>query len=241
MSETPIKSFAHKPWSLPSLRPLNDETGRWYISGKEKYRSVTSYLDDHWDKSFLDGWRKKVGADEAKHIIKTSSERGTSLHSGIETYLTNQGMPNYNDNPLYRMLFLKVKPHLDRIDNIRLMEQPLMSIKHQVAGRPDCIADYDGVQSVLDFKTSGKIKKKKYILTYFLQCGFYGLMAKELYGITFDHNIKQAVIIMATEDNPTAQIFKEKMSICMGMVENFITDPVKFQTRWKKLQKTLNT
>ena len=160
MSETPTRSFVHKPWALPALHALNDDTGRWYISGKEKYRSVTSFIDERWDKKFLDEWRLKVGSDQAKHIIKTSSERGTSLHSGIETYLNNQGMPKYNDNPFYRMLFLKVKPHLDRIDNIRLMEQPLMSIKHQVAGRPDCIADYDGVQSVLTLRHPVRSKRR---------------------------------------------------------------------------------
>lgn len=240
MLATPIRTFVHKPWTLPGpLTPLNDETGRWYLCGKEKWRSVTSYLDDHWDKEFLKTWKKRIGEEEAEHIRKTSANRGSSLHVGIEQYLTNKGMPSYDDDPFHRMLFLKVKPHLDRIDNIRVLEQPLCSVKHQVAGRPDCIADYEGVQSVLDFKTSTRIKKKKYILTYFLQCGFYGLMAKELYGTTFDHNIKQAVIIMATEESPTPQIFKEKMSICMNMVNNFIADPVKFQEKWKKLSKRM--
>jgi len=193
---------------------------------------VTSFLDDHWDKEFLDEWRLKVGQDKAKHIIKTSTDRGTALHFGIEHYLNNQGLPTYS-NPFYRMLFQKVKPHLDKIDNIRLMEQPLMSTRLKLAGRPDCIADYDSVESVLDFKTSGKIKQKKYIMTYFLQCGFYGLMSREL----FDYDVKQAVIIMATEDNPSAQIFKEKMSTCIGMVEKFVSDPVAFQAKWKKVQK----
>jgi len=227
--------FNHEPWVLPELKALNDETGRWYLRGEEKFRSVTSYLDDHWDKSFLDDWRKRVGSEEAAHISKTSAVRGSSLHAGIEQYLNNQGMPNYNGNPHYRMLFLKLRSHLDRINNIRLMEQPLCSVKLKVAGRPDCIADYDSVLSVLDFKSSGKVKKKKFILTYFLQCGFYGLMAKELY----NQDIQQAVIVMATEDSPTAQIFKEKMSVCIGMVENFIADPIKFQVKWKKLSKKM--
>lgn len=220
---------------------MNDETGRWYFHGHEKYRSVTSYLDDHWDKSFLDEWRLKVGKEKAAHISKTSANRGSSLHAGIEQYLNNQGMPNYNHDPFHRMLFMKVKHHLDRIDNIRLIEQPLMSPRLKLAGRPDCIADYESVQSLLDFKTSTKIKKKKYIMTYFLQIGFYGHMALDLYGKTAEHDIQQAVIIMATEDNPTPQIFKEKMSVCMSMVDRFVINPIAFQDKWKKLQKTLNT
>jgi hypothetical protein len=221
--------FNHSPWTLPDLTEQNDETGRWYINGSIKYQSVTSFIQQHWDQKGLDEWRKRVGTEEADHISKVAVDRGQALHKGIEQYLRNQGVPQYENDPYDRMLFLKIKPHLDRIDNIRVLEKPLLSHRFQLAGRPDCVSDYDAIPSVVDFKTSGKVKKVKYIMSYYLQCGFYGHMVEE-----FGHAIKQAVIVMATEDNPTAQIFKLPMSTCLGMVENFVKDPISFQAKMKK-------
>lgn len=223
---------------MPSIQERNDHLGRRYICGKEEWPSVTTYIQAHWGKKSLDDWRKRVGEVEAAHISKVSSDRGQALHNGIEDYLNNKGIPNYSD-PFDRALFYKIKPHLDKIDNICLLEKPLMSVKLQVAGRPDCIADYEGIRSVIDFKTSTKVKRSRYIMTYFLQCGFYGYMAKELYSTfgEFSHGVKEAVIVMATEDNPTAQIFKFDMDMCRAMVTNFVADPVKFQTKFEKMLK----
>lgn len=228
--------FKHVRWWLPTLQEENTEAGRYYSTGTTRYESVTNFIGRLWDKSFLDDWKAREGEANAAHKQRVASQRGHSLHGGIEHYLTNKGMPDYEDNPHNRMLFLKIKPHLNKIDNIRIIEQPICSIKLGLAGRPDCISDYDHVESVIDFKTSTKLKQKSYIITYFLQCGFYGYMVRELYGEPAMP--EQAVIIMATEDNPRAQVFKEKMSVCVGMVEQFVKDPMKFQAKWDAMKKS---
>jgi genome maintenance exonuclease 1 len=66
-----------------------------------------------------------------------------------------------------------------------------------MAGRVDCIGEFDGVLSVIDFKTSKKIKKKEDIDNYFAQCVAYACMYEELIGNPID----QIVIIMAVEDS----------------------------------------
>lgn len=231
-----MKVFNHSPWTPVEMEVQNNETGRWYHYGGEKFESVTSYISRHWDKSGLDEWRKREGESVAAHKSKIATDRGQTLHWGIQHYLENKGVPQYDDDPHDRMLFFKVKPLLDRIDNIRLIEQPLYSNIHKLAGRPDTIAEFDGELSVIDFKTSTKVKKAKYIVSYYLQCGFYGSMTWETYPHAAIHPTK-VVIVMATEENPTAQLFTMDMEDCFALGRAFVKDPVAFQVKMKKLQR----
>ena len=89
---------------------------------------------------------------------------------------------------------------------------------------------------MIDFKGSTRVKQKKYIVDYFLQCGFYGLMFEELFQI----RPKRAVIIMAAEQSPTGLIFQESMDICIQMVNAFMTNPIGFQEKMKAFQKNVN-
>jgi hypothetical protein len=224
--------FTHKPYLFYKLVKHEDVNDRWYTLGDVRYQSVTSFIDQNWDKSFLDDWRKRIGEQMAQHVTETAAERGKQLHGIVDTYLNN-GEPFLPD-PYQRVLFNKVRPHLDRINNIRLIEKPVYSEVLRLAGTPDCIAEYNGILSILDFKTSTKVKKMKYIVSYFLQCGFYGMMAGELYGET----AKRAIIVMATEDKPTAQVFVLPMTMCLEMVAGFVADPVEFQKKMKSLQRS---
>jgi genome maintenance exonuclease 1 len=102
-------------------------------------------------------------------------------------------------------MFLPLKPYLNRINNIHYQECALWSLKLEMAGRVDCIAEFDGVLSVIDFKTSKRIKKKEDIDSYFAQCVAYACMYEELIG----RGIDQIVIIMAVE-NSEPLIFIER-------------------------------
>jgi genome maintenance exonuclease 1 len=74
-----------------------------------------------------------------------------------------------------------------------------------MAGRVDCIGEFDGQLSVIDFKTSKKIKSKVQIEDYFWQTSAYALMYEELIGVP----INNLVIIMAVEDEQPL-LFQEK-------------------------------
>lgn len=89
-----------------------------------------------------------------------------------------------------------IKPLLHKIDNIHFLEVALFSDQMETAGTCDCIAEYDGVLSIIDFKTSRKKKQKAWIQDYFLQATAYALMYKEMSGI----EIKQGVILITGED-----------------------------------------
>ncbi len=74
-----------------------------------------------------------------------------------------------------------------------------------LAGRVDCIGEYEGKLSVIDFKTSKKAKDRDSILDYFWQTTAYALMYEELVGQPID----ELVIIMAVQDAPPL-VFREK-------------------------------
>ena len=192
------------PLDLPDLKSETFPDGkRYYVTPTgEKLASVTTVIGAQKKQSIME-WRKRVGEETANKISMKACRRGTNLHALCENYLNNQ--PLGTPMPDALEMFLSIKPHLGRIDNIHYQECALWSLKMEMAGRVDCIAEFDGVLSVIDFKTSSKIKQKSDIPDYFAQCTAYSLMYEELI-----HNpIDQIVIIMAVE-NEQPLVFVEK-------------------------------
>jgi genome maintenance exonuclease 1 len=85
-----------------------------------------------------------------------------------------------------------------------MQEGGLYSDNWGVAGRVDCIAEYEGKLSVIDFKTSTKEKKEEWIENYFIQGSAYC----EMYEERFSGKIDQVVILIVTEDGGV-QVFKK--------------------------------
>lgn len=138
-------------------------------------------------KAGLAKWRKKVGNREADIIMLTASRRGTIVHDALEKYLL--GDPTYVDGimPLFKDPIFQLQKVLDeKVDNIRGVELRLFSREMLLAGTADLICDYDGIKTVVDFKTSKRIKKVEHITDYFLQSTAYALMIRELFGIEIE-------------------------------------------------------
>ena len=102
-------------------------------------------------------------------------------------------------------MYLNMKDLLSDIDNIRALEATLYSDHLRLGGQADCIAEYKGRLSVIDFKTSNKKKTRSQCYNYFMQCSAYAIMFEERTGIPVD----QTVILMAQEDEGPA-IWVEK-------------------------------
>ena len=94
----------------------------------------------------------------------------------------------------------------------------MWSVKIGMAGRVDCIGEFDGKLSVIDFKTSKRVKTREDIQDYFAQCTAYALMYEELIGSPID----QLVIIMAVE-NSDPLIFVEKTEDHLNTLLEYIT------------------
>jgi len=212
------------PCELPELQSETINDKRYYTTPSgEKYPSITTVLSS-LSRDSIAAWRKKVGEEEANRISRTASNRGTKIHSIAEAYLNNE--PHYMRDvmPNHKETFLTIRPLLDKIDNIWYQECALYSDTLKVAGRVDCIGEYDGVLSVIDFKTSSRVKKKEDITSYFLQTTFYALALEEMIG----NPVNQIVIIMSVDDH-SPLVFIEQ-------TENYIDELVKVVRQYGDLK-----
>jgi genome maintenance exonuclease 1 len=95
---------------------------------------------------------------------------------------------------------------LGNISDIHAQECGLYSDKYRVAGRVDCIAKYNGVLSIIDFKTSTKVRSDDWNENYYIQGSAYAEMFTEMTGI----DTNQVVILVVTEDGTVQEFIKEK-------------------------------
>jgi genome maintenance exonuclease 1 len=163
---------------------------------------------------FFAEWRQK-NPEESRRV----TSRGTKFHSIIESYLKNEPVDLENMFPNFKALFLLLKPELDKIDNIRALETPLWSKTLGLAGRTDCIAEYDGKLSIIDFKASTKEKRKQDIDNYFTQATAYALMFQERTGII----VENFAIMIACEDG-LRQVFQGRPINYVRELKNIITE-----------------
>ena len=179
------------------------ETGRVYVAPDgSKFPSITTVLSILSEDSIRE-WRNRVGEDEANKISHRASTRGTAVHDIIERYLKNEDTTDYL--PHIKQSLENVRPILDRsIGKIFGLETALYSRHLGMAGRCDCIAEFDGVPSIIDFKTSRKVKKKEWISNYFAQMSAYAIMFEERTGMP----ITNTVVIMDV-DGHEPLVFKE--------------------------------
>ena len=187
---------------IPSLKRIDGDGVRLYQTPSgDKYPSVTTIVSRLNQKHIVE-WRNRVGAEEANKITARASKRGTALHSLCEDYLkTGDAQPTIFDQEM----FDSIKPHLDKIDNIHCLETPLFSHHLRVAGTVDCIAEYEGKLYVIDFKSSGRVKHRDDIHSYFMQTSAYAVMFEELTGIP----VGRLLILMGV-DSHDSLVFKEK-------------------------------
>jgi len=216
--------FNHVPANLPLLERETIDGVRFYKVPNEdeflKLVSITS-VTSHWSREKFAKWRKKVGEEKANEITRKATARGTDMHSMTEHYLLNEDLPKVN--PMGDMLFKIAKPTLNKIDNIHSLEGSLYSKELGIAGTVDCIAEYEGELSVIDFKTSKAPKPREWIDGYFVQAAAYACMYYELTGIA----VKKLVIIMACEDGECV-VYEERdklkyMRLLVTYIENFLT------------------
>ena len=188
---------------FPKTKGKRIDGMRFYEVDGKAYPSITTVLGS-LPKPGLDKWRESVGNDVANQVMRQAASRGTAVHTLIENYLNNEELSKQDVLPV--ALFVTMKSELDNINNIRIQEGGLYSDKLGVAGRVDCIAEYKGKISVIDFKTSTKEKKEEWVENYFIQGSAYC----EMYEERFLQPIEQVVILIVTEDGAVQTFIKDK-------------------------------
>ena len=225
-----MKYYTHKPTKLTELTTQTVNFKRFYETPDGKlYPSITTVLSTRNKKGLFE-WRKRVGDEVANYVARTSAARGTAVHHMCEDYLNNfptEWPDKWSEHEkkflpfcLFKQLENKV---LSKIDNIRSQECALFSNKYRVAGRVDCIAEYDGKLSIIDFKTSTKERNDEYNENYYIQASAYAEMFEEQTGTP----IEQIVILVVTEDGAVQEFVKEKydyIPLLVESIDNFTKD-----------------
>jgi hypothetical protein len=193
-------------FTLTELEADTTDNGRFYTTPSgEILPSITTVLSVQ-NKSGLDAWRKRVGEEEANRVMNQAALRGTAVHQLAEDYVNNESDWKKGAMPANLFTFNTIKPLLDKhLNNVWIQEAPLYSERLSVAGRVDCIAEWDGVLSIIDYKTSKRPKKREYVESYFIQEAAYAAMFLERTGVP----IKQIVTVIAVDDNEP-QVYIEK-------------------------------
>lgn len=219
-------TFEHAPVDLPQLDRVDSHDGRRYVTPEgNAYPSITTVLSILSEDS-IKAWRKRVGDEEADKISYRASTRGTAVHECVEKYLQNTPMSELKKlyTPNIIESFLSIKGVLDeRIGKIFSQECGLYSDHLQCAGTVDCVAEFDGKISIIDFKTSRKIKKRKYITNYFAQESGYAVMWEERTRMP----ITQLVTIIAVDDMhgaPGNQVFVEHRDNFINLLRDTIEE-----------------
>jgi genome maintenance exonuclease 1 len=199
--------FEHDLLTFPILTRVDGPDGRYYRTPDgSRFKSVTNILGERLDHSALDKWKQRVGAEEANRVSTQASRRGTAIHNLAEQYLLNNKDYAKGAMPINVQTFNTIRSILDKnIGIIYGIEALLYSRLLKAAGTADLLAQYNGVNSIIDFKTSKRIKTEDQIEGYFLQTSAYSLMVSEHSGINFP----QIVIIMAV-DNEDPLVFIKK-------------------------------
>ena len=194
------------PVKIPDLVSETNSNGkRVYVTPEgKKYPSVTTVVGILKKQVILD-WRQRVGEEEANKVSRIASSRGNGFHLLCEKHI--QGKSTQTDSLDALELFYQVRPILDKfVNNIWYQEQALWSDNLELAGRVDLVAEFRGVLSIIDFKTSKRIKKAEDITDYFQQECAYALMVEERTGIAVD----QLVTIMACSETNKPFVFVRK-------------------------------
>ena len=195
--------FNHIHHEFPSLKRITSETGtRLYQTPSGKaYPSVTT-ITGQLAKKAIQEWRQRVGKEKAAAITAKASKQGTRVHHLCEDYLSNK---EFRKKEFDLEMWESIKPELDCIDNIHGLESKLFSDHLEVAGTVDCVGEYKGKLSVIDFKTSSKFKTKEQIKNYFMQTAAYAVAFEERTKVP----VSNLLIIMAVAHEGCV-VFEEK-------------------------------
>lgn len=166
------------------------------------YPSVTT-ITGQMNKKAINEWRARVGEKVANQITKQASARGTSIHKLCEHYILGT-MDDVKIMPSNKEMFSSMANHLaETIGKVYAVEGFLYSDFLRSAGQVDMIAEYNGVLSVVDFKTSKKKKNPEWIENYFVQEAAYSFMFEERTQL----QVGQLVTVIGVDGEDEPQVF----------------------------------
>ena len=213
-----MKKYTFEPFTDLSYSSIKGI--RYYQVNGQYYPSITTCIGRQRSKQAgLQQWRDRVGEDAAKHISRTAAIRGTAFHTLCEEYVNGNDIEHLKSKHFLAWhMFGELKSHInEHLDGVVLQETTMYSDEYKVAGRSDLIAEWDGKLSIVDYKTTTKMKKPEWIQDYFVQCAAYAKMFTEHTGYSVD----DLVIAMVAEDgqvelfNSKTELHLERLQVIM--------------------------
>lgn len=199
--------FVHDWLKMPVA--VREEVGekRFYRTPEGNlYPSVTTFLGAFEDDpEWFERWAKKLGGiDKANAESQRCCDRGTAVHKALEEMILNRPDPHVHAG-IYRNMFFQLANVMRKyLSKVCCLETPLYSDKLMLAGTVDCAGIFDGMMSVVDFKTANDLKRIDWIEDYFLQATAYALMLEHHFNI----EVPQIVIAIAVEKEERPQIIR---------------------------------
>lgn len=197
--------FVHELVELPELTAVQTDRGRLYNTPSgEAYPSITTVLGARPEKKkIIAEWRARVGEQEANKVSAQASRRGTAIHTMMEKYIVGEN-PIADEMPTNITMFNSIRTMVDKhLTHVYAMEAPLYSNKLKVAGRCDLVGKWAGMDCIIDFKTSKRLKEEAHIDNYLLQATAYSLMFEELTA----RIIPGIVVLIGVDDEVKPQMF----------------------------------
>ena len=189
--------------------PTTEIDGKRYYTTPEgkNYPSVTT-VTGLLNRVWLKKWKASVGEEKANKISGQAMGRGSRYHKLQEDFINNELTEKRLKNltPLDLMMFNQTKELTSRLGDIYMLEGSMYSNELEMAGRVDCVAEFAGKVSVIDFKTSTKPKVPSKIKGYFIQETAYAKMFEEQYDVP----IERIVTIIAVEETGQSQMFVDE-------------------------------
>lgn len=198
--------FTHLDLIKPiDLNTIEGDSGRFYVTPEgNQYPSITTILG-YGDKPWLADWREGMGEARADAEMKRAATRGTAVHLMVENYLNNDPDPTAGHMKEHIVDFMQLRLPLKKVNNILTQESALWSDVMRVAGRVDCVGEFNGRLCIIDFKTSTNDKSNHMIGDYYLQTTAYALMFQERYDIQIDN----VAILMSSEKGAVPLVFQQ--------------------------------
>ncbi len=195
-----MQNLWKQKFNYKKISRVTDKNGaRYYSCEGDKVPSVTTILDKtkpQKDKDSLNSWKEKVGYAEAHKIAKASMLRGDKMHKYLEDTLHGKQTLDLDEtiDVEKKMSQVIVDNALSKnLNEIWGCETPLY-YPNSHAGTTDLCGLYNNKESIIDFKSSSKVKKKEWITDYFLQTTAYALA----HNFQYNTNIEQGVILICT-------------------------------------------
>ena len=214
-------NFDIKPLRRIDIERVDSEQGRFYQTPEgNRYISVTQFLGQFGDKTWLQDWKDRVGEEKVSRVSTQAKVRGTAVHRIAENYLFGNEYLK-GEMPFNIEQFRPIQKELDKnVHTVYGIEQKLYSDRMRLAGTADLIATWKGNPAIIDLKTSKYPKKKSEIPHYLVQATIYALMVEELHDLTID----QIVILMTVNHETDCFVFEKNIeifkSVLLEAIEN---------------------